>query len=283
MNPGEEPDVAMTPAHTIERPSTAPASRQPLIRLDRVAKTYVTADGPVESLKPLSFEIREGEFMSVVGPSGCGKSTLLKLVAGLLPASAGEIVLNGERVAGPPDDVGIVFQSPVLLAWRSVIDNVMLQIELRGLDPRAYLDKAKALLDMVGLSDFERKFPWQLSGGMQQRASICRALVHNPAVLLMDEPFGALDAMTREKMNLELQRIWSETKKTVLFITHSIPESIFLSDRVLVMTERPGRIAAIYEVPLARPRRLSLMGTPEFATLAQTIRGHFYAQGALDA
>jgi NitT/TauT family transport system ATP-binding protein len=275
-----EPDVAMTPAPAIERLSTAPA--QPLIRLDRVAKTYLTADGPVESLKPLSFEIREGEFMSVVGPSGCGKSTLLKLVAGLLPASAGEIVLNGERVAGPPDNVGIVFQSPVLLAWRSVIDNVMLQIELRGLDPRAYLDKAKALLDMVGLSDFERKFPWQLSGGMQQRASICRALVHNPAVLLMDEPFGALDAMTREKMNLELQRIWSETKKTVLFITHSIPESIFLSDRVLVMTERPGRIAAIYEVPLGRPRRLSLMGTPEFATLAQTIRGHFYAQGALD-
>jgi NitT/TauT family transport system ATP-binding protein len=273
----------MTPAPAIEQPSTAPASGQPLIRLDRVAKTYVTADGPVESLKPLSFEIREGEFMSVVGPSGCGKSTLLKLVAGLLPVSAGEIVLNGERVAGPPDNVGIVFQSPVLLAWRSVIDNVMLQIELRGLDPDAYLDKAKALLDMVGLGDFQRKFPWQLSGGMQQRASICRALVHDPAVLLMDEPFGALDAMTREKMNLELQRIWSETKKTVLFITHSIPESIFLSDRVLVMTERPGRIAAIYDVPLTRPRRLSLMGTPEFATLAQTIRGHFYAQGALDA
>ncbi len=273
----------MTPAPTIDRPATPASPGRSLIQLDGVAKTYATVDGPVESLRPLSFEIREGEFMSVVGPSGCGKSTLLKLVAGLLPASAGEIVLNGKRVAGPPDNVGIVFQSPVLLAWRSVIDNVMLQIELRGLDPRAYLDKAKALLDMVGLGDFERKFPWQLSGGMQQRASICRALVHDPAVLLMDEPFGALDAMTREKMNLELQRIWSETKKTVLFITHSIPESIFLSDRVLVMTERPGRIAAIYDVPLARPRRLSLMGTPEFATLAQTIRGHFYAQGALDA
>jgi NitT/TauT family transport system ATP-binding protein len=270
----------MTPS-AIEPP--AAASGRPLIRLDRVAKTYVTADGPVESLKPLSFEIGDGEFMSVVGPSGCGKSTLLKLIAGLLPASAGEIVLNGKRVQGPPDNVGIVFQSPVLLAWRSVIDNVMLQIELRRLDPRVYIDKARALLDMVGLSDFQRKFPWQLSGGMQQRASICRALVHDPAVLLMDEPFGALDAMTREKMNLELQRIWSETKKTVLFITHSIPESIFLSDRVLVMTERPGRIAAIYDVPLVRPRKLSLMGSPEFAALAQTIRGHFYAQGALDA
>ena len=219
---------------------------QPLIRLAGAAKTYVTADGPVESLRPLTFDIRAGEFLSIVGPSGCGKSTLLKLVAGLLPASSGEIVLDGARVDGPPENVGIVFQSPVLLAWRSVLDNVMLQIEMRGLDQRSFLDQAKALLRMVGLEGFERKYPWQLSGGMQQRAAICRALVHDPAVLLMDEPFGALDAMTREKMNLELQRIWSETKKTVLFITHSIPESIFLSDRVLVMTERPGRIAAVY-------------------------------------
>jgi NitT/TauT family transport system ATP-binding protein len=258
------------------------AARQSLIRIDQVAKTYATADGPVESLKPLSFEIRRGEFMSVVGPSGCGKSTLLKLIAGLLPVSSGEIMLNGRRVDGPPDDIGIVFQSPVLLAWRSVIDNVMLQIELRGLDRETFRAKAKALLDMVGLSEFQRKFPWQLSGGMQQRASIARALVHDPAVLLMDEPFGALDAMTREKMNLELQRIWSETRKTVLFITHSIPESIFLSDRVLVMTERPGRIAAIYDVPLPRPRTLSMMGTADFSTLAQTVRGHFYAQGTLD-
>jgi NitT/TauT family transport system ATP-binding protein len=272
----------MTPAPTVERPATSTAAR-PLIRLDRVAKTYVTTDGPVESLKPLSFEIAAGEFISVVGPSGCGKSTLLKLIAGLLPVSSGEIVLNGHRVDGPPDNVGIVFQSPVLLAWRSVLDNVMLQIELRGLDRQAFAANAKALLEMVGLADFQRKFPWQLSGGMQQRASICRALVHDPALLLMDEPFGALDAMTREKMNLELQRIWSETKKTVLFITHSIPESIFLSDRVLVMTERPGRIAAIYEVPLPRPRTLKMMGTPEFASLAQTIRGHFYSQGSLDA
>ncbi|HTR59467.1 MAG TPA: ABC transporter ATP-binding protein [Casimicrobiaceae bacterium] len=256
---------------------------QPLIRLAGAAKTYVTADGPVESLKPLTFDIRAGEFLSIVGPSGCGKSTLLKLVAGLLPASSGEIVLGGARVEGPPENVGIVFQSPVLLAWRSVLDNVMLQIEMRGLDQRSFLDQAKALLRMVGLEGFERKYPWQLSGGMQQRAAICRALVHDPAVLLMDEPFGALDAMTREKMNLELQRIWSETKKTVLFITHSIPESIFLSDRVLVMTERPGRIAAVYDVPLARPRRLAIMGSPEFAELALTIRGHFYSQGSLDA
>ena len=256
--------------------------RRPLIAIEGVAKTYQTADGPVESLKPLSFDIGEGEFMAIVGPSGCGKSTLLKMVAGLLPASSGRIALNGVPVDGPPDNVGIVFQSPVLLAWRTVLDNILLQIDMRNLARSAYLPKANALLAMTGLADFARKLPWQLSGGMQQRASICRALVHDPAVLLMDEPFGALDAMTREKMNLELQRIWFETRKTVLFITHSIPEAVFLADRVLVMSERPGRIAAIYDVELPRPRSLAMMGDPAFVGLAQTIRRHFYAQGTLD-
>jgi NitT/TauT family transport system ATP-binding protein len=254
-----------------------------LIRLDRVAKTYHTNDGPVESLQPLTFDIGTGEFMAIVGPSGCGKSTLLKMVAGLLPVSSGEITLHGAPVAGPPDDVGIVFQSPVLLAWRTVLRNVMLQIEMRRLPVGQFLPKARALLKLTGLGDFEKKYPWQLSGGMQQRASICRALVHDPAVLLMDEPFGALDAMTREKMNLELQRIWFETKKTVLFITHSIPEAVFLADRVLVMTERPGAIAAIYDVALPRPRSLAVMGDPRFVELTQTIRRHFYSQGTLDA
>ena len=257
-------------------------AKRPLIAIDGVAKTYRTTDGPVESLKPLTFAIGEGEFMAIVGPSGCGKSTLLKMVAGLLPASAGTIMLNGVPVNGPPDDVGIVFQSPVLLAWRTVLDNVLLQIDMRRLSRAEYLPKAQALLAMTGLSDFAGKRPWQLSGGMQQRASICRALVHDPAVLLMDEPFGALDAMTREKMNLELQRIWYETRKTVLFITHSIPEAVFLADRVLVMSERPGAIAAIYDVELPRPRSLSMMGDPAFVGLTQTIRRHFYAQGSLD-
>jgi NitT/TauT family transport system ATP-binding protein len=259
------------------------ASAPALIRLERVAKTYQTNDGPVESLLPLTFDIRAGEFMAIVGPSGCGKSTLLKMVAGLLPASSGEITLGGAPVDGPPDDVGIVFQSPVLLAWRTVLRNVMLQIEMRRLPVDEFLPKARALLQLTGLGDFEKKYPWQLSGGMQQRASICRALVHDPAVLLMDEPFGALDAMTREKMNLELQRIWFETKKTVLFITHSIPEAVFLADRVVVMTERPGAIAAIYDVPLPRPRSLAAMGDPRFVELTQTIRRHFYSQGTLDA
>jgi NitT/TauT family transport system ATP-binding protein len=205
------------------------------------------------------------------------------MIAGLLPATSGTIAIDGKAVSGPPDDVGIVFQSPVLLAWRSVFDNVMLQIDMRKLPRARYLDRAHALLRLVGLSDFERKYPWQLSGGMQQRASICRALVHDPAVLLMDEPFGALDAMTREKMNLELQRIWYETRKTVMFITHSIPEAVFLSDRVLVMTERPGSIAAIYDVRIARPRSLEVMGDPAFVALTQQIRKHFYSQGTLDA
>src|SRR5437870_1139344 len=273
------PVLSSVPRHAGER--AAPS--EPLIRIDGVTKVYRTADGPVESLKPLTFDIHAGEFMAVVGPSGCGKSTLLKLVAGLLPVSAGEIRLDDKPVNGPPDNVGIVFQSPVLLAWRSVLDNILLQIEMRHLSRAQYLPKAQALLEMTGLKDFAQKYPWELSGGMQQRASICRALVHDPAVLLMDEPFGALDAMTREKMNLELQRIWYETKKTVMLITHSIPEAVFLADRVLVMTERPGSIAAIYDVDLPRPRSLAVMGDPAFVKLAQTIRAHFYAQGTLDA
>ena len=261
----------------------AGAPARPLITVEDVAKIYRTRDGDVESLKPLSFDIAEGEFMAIVGPSGCGKSTLLKMIGGLLPVSRGRISVSGRDVRGPPDDVGFVFQSPVLLAWRTVLANVMLQIEMRRLPRDRYLPKARALLGMVGLQDFERKLPWQLSGGMQQRASICRALVHDPAVLLMDEPFGALDAMTRERMNLELQRIWAETRKTVLFITHSIPEAVFLADRVLVMTERPGSIAAIYDVPLPRPRSLAVMGDPVFGALTQRIRKHFFSQGTLDA
>ncbi len=255
----------------------------PFIRIDGVSKTYRTVDGPVPSLTPITFDIRAGEFLTIVGPSGCGKSTLLKMVAGLLPPTSGNITLGGKAVDGPPDDVGIVFQSPVLLGWRSVLDNVMLQIEMRKLPRAEYLPKARKLLETTGLAGFERKYPWQLSGGMQQRASICRALVHDPDVLLMDEPFGALDAMTRERMNLELQRIWAATGKTVLFITHSIPEAVFLADRVLVMSERPGSIAAIYDVDLPRPRTLEIMGDPRFTGLTQRIRKHFYSQGSLDA
>ena len=254
-----------------------------LIEARGVAKTYrVRNAAPVESLRPLDFRIAEGEFVSVVGPSGCGKSTLLKMVAGLLPVSAGELLLQGRPIAGPQRDVGIVFQRAVLLAWRTVLDNVLLQAEMRRLPMAAARERAMALIRMAGLEGFENKYPWQLSGGMQQRASICRALLHDPPLLLMDEPFGALDAMTREKMNLELQRIWLAARKTVLLITHSIPEAIFLSDRVFVMSERPGAIAAVYDVNLPRPRSIDVMGTPAFAEHARTIRAHFYAQGSLD-
>jgi NitT/TauT family transport system ATP-binding protein len=253
-----------------------------LIDLQGVEKTYQTVDGPLTSLRAVSFDVRAGEFLSIVGPSGCGKSTLLKILAGLLPLTGGEARINSRRVDGPQDGVGMVFQSPVLLAWRDVLGNVMLQIEIRGLEWEPYRRRALELLQVVGLGGFERKRSWELSGGMQQRVAICRALVHDPSLLLMDEPFGALDAMTREMMNLELQRIWMATKKTVLFVTHSIPEAVFLSDRVLVMTERPGTVDKIYDIPLPRPRSLQNMGTPEFSVLAQAIRGHFYAQGTVD-
>ncbi|MCL8384050.1 MULTISPECIES: ABC transporter ATP-binding protein [Xanthobacter] len=259
-----------------------PSARRRLIDIRGLAKTYRTRDGEVPSLKPMDLDITEGEFICVVGPSGCGKSTLLKLVAGLIPASAGEILIDGKAVTEPPDDVGIVFQSPVLLAWRTVLRNVMLPVEVRRLDRASHLERARQLLKTAGLNGFENKYPWQLSGGMQQRAAICRALVHDPKIVLMDEPFGALDAMTREKMNLELQRIQYETGKTIMLITHSIPEAIFLADRVVVMTDRPGSVAAIYDVPLPRPRALDMMASPVFAELAKTIRGHFYAQGHLD-
>ncbi|CAO3422477.1 ABC transporter ATP-binding protein [Azospirillum argentinense] len=261
---------------------TARLSQKTLIQIDGVTKTYRTRDGEVPSLRPITFDVRDGEFLVVVGPSGCGKSTLLKLVAGLLPVSEGAITIEGTTVTEPHDDVGIVFQSPVLLAWRTVLRNIMMPVEVRGLPRDKYLERARALIRMTGLEGFENKYPWQLSGGMQQRASLCRALVHDPKILLMDEPFGALDAMTREKMNVELQRIQHETGKTVLLITHSIPEAVFLADRVMVMSERPGTIAATYEVPLPRPRSLDVMGHPVFIELTQRIRAHFNAQGHLD-
>src|ERR1700709_435168 len=248
------------------------------IRISGVSKTYRARDGDVPSLRPLDFHINEGEFFVVVGPSGCGKSTLLKMISGLLAPSSGEILVEGEKVTKPHGNVGIVFQNSLLLPWRNIISNVMLPIDMKKLSREKYLPRAMALLKMVGLAGFEKKLPWQLSGGMQQRASICRALVHDPKIMLMDEPFGALDAMTRERMNVELQRIQRETGKTVLLITHSIPEAVFLADRVLVMSERPGTIAAVYEVPLQRPRSLDVMADPVFVALSQTIRRHFNAQ-----
>jgi len=253
-----------------------------LIRLDGVGMTYPTASGPVEALRDIDLAVGRGELVAIVGPSGCGKSTLLRIIAGLRPPSRGRVEVAGRPVVRPLASVGMVFQAPVLLKWRSIEANVLLPAELSRLDPRAYRERAAELLRLVGLSEFAQKLPRELSGGMQQRASLCRALLLDPPLLLMDEPFGALDAMTREHMNLELQRIWMEKQKTVLFITHSIPEAVFLADRVLVMTERPGAIAAIYDVPLPRPRSLDAMADPAFTELVQRIRKHFFTQSALD-
>ena len=252
------------------------------IQLAGVSKTYRTRGGDVPSLRPVDLAIAKGEIVAIVGPSGCGKSTLLKMVAGLLPPTAGEVVVNGHIVTRPHRDVGIVFQQSLLLPWRSVLRNVMLPVEVKRLPRAPYLARAHDLLRMTGLQDFAGKYPWQLSGGMQQRAAICRALVHDPGILLMDEPFGALDALTRETMNLELARIQSATGKTVMLITHSIPEAVFLADRVVVMTDRPGAVAATYAVGLPRPRSLDVMGSPEFAALARQVRSHFHARGTLD-
>jgi len=282
VKPATIPSEAVQPAAHLRLVSDRAAGDSSGIKLSGVSKTYRTRDGDVPSLRPLDFHINEGEFFVVVGPSGCGKSTLLKLISGLLPPTSGEILVEGEKVTTPHGNVGIVFQNALLLPWSYILSNVMLPIDMKRKPRNKYLARAKALLKMVGLEGFERKLPWQLSGGMQQRASICRALVHDPKIMLMDEPFGALAALTRERMNVELMRIQRETRKTVLFITHSIPEAAFLADRVLVMTERPGAVAAIYDVPLPRPRSLDVMADPVFTELVQRIRKHFFSQGALD-
>ncbi|HUM18522.1 MAG TPA: ABC transporter ATP-binding protein [Candidatus Nitrosotalea sp.] len=253
------------------------------ISVQSLSKLYATRDGGVAALEQISFAIDEGEFVAVVGPSGCGKSTLLKILSGLLAPSGGSASLRGTPIAGPRRDIGVVFQAPVLFPWRTVLDNVLLPIDVQGLGRDRFMAAAMDLLALVGLREFERRYPWELSGGMQQRVAITRALIHDPAMLLMDEPFGALDAMTREHMNLELQRIWMERKKTVFFITHSIPEAVFLADRVLVMTPRPGRIVDDLRVKLGRPRPLDAMTTPEFGEYTRHIRALFNVKGGLDA
>jgi NitT/TauT family transport system ATP-binding protein len=242
------------------------------ITVENVSVVFNSRDGAVEALRDVSFEAQRGEFFSIVGPSGCGKTTLLRAIVGLLMPSRGRIEVNGSPVIGPTPNAGIVFQNPVLMAWRTVLDNVLLQAEVRRLNLGEYRPRALQLLKMVGLEGFETKYPYQLSGGMQQRASICRALIHDPPLLLMDEPFGALDALTRERMNLELLGIWQESRKTVVLITHSIPEAVFLSDRVAVMSPRPGHLLQIVPIRLPRPRTMQTMETPEFAGSVAGIR-----------
>lgn len=254
-----------------------------LIQVSNLEKVFQSYDGEtVHALANINFNIDEGEFISVVGPSGCGKTTLLRVLAGLISNTSGSVNLGGKVVDGPSRDIGIVFQSPILLPWRTVLDNVMLPIEIMKMDKTTYRKRALELIEMVGLREFADKLPRELSGGMQQRAAIARGLVHNPRILLMDEPFGALDALTREQMNIELQRIWAESGKTVFLITHSIPEAVFLGDRVLVMTSRPGKVDEIIDVDIPRPRTLASMGTLRFGEVATQIRGRFDQKGLID-
>ena len=234
--------------------AAGPVGRTHAIELAGVQLAYAAASGRVLALEHIDLTARDGEFLAVVGPSGCGKSTLLKLVSGLLAPTAGEVRVNGAAVGGASAQVGVVFQGALLMPWRSVLDNILLQVEVRGLRKADYLEPARRLIELVGLKEFVHRKPYELSGGMQQRVGLCRALVHDPQILLMDEPFGALDAMTRETMNEELQRIWMERRKTVLLITHSIAEAVFLADRVLVMGPRPGRIIGEVRIDLPRPR-----------------------------
>jgi NitT/TauT family transport system ATP-binding protein len=254
-----------------------------LIVVSSLEKTYATRGRTqVQALAGISVEIDAGDFITIVGQSGCGKTTLLKILAGLLQRSAGSVTLRGQPVDEPSRDIGIVFQDPVLLPWRTVFDNVMLPVEVLGLDRPSSAKRGMDLLGLVGLRGFEEKYPHELSGGMRQRVAIARALVHDPSLLLMDEPFGALDAMTREFMNLELLRIWKESGKTIVFITHSIPEAAFLADRVIVMSARPGRIKEIVEVRLPRPRDLDMMASDELGVYTRRIRHLFDAKGWLD-
>jgi NitT/TauT family transport system ATP-binding protein len=240
--------------------------------IEHLELTYITAAREVNAIRDLSLSVRQGEFVSIVGPSGCGKSSLLKVVYGLIPASAGSISIAGTPVTGPRRDIGMVFQTPVLLPWRTILENVLLPADVLRLDQDAMRKRAFDLLEMVGLKTFEDVYPDELSGGMQQRAGIVRALIHDPKLLLMDEPFAALDALTREQMALELQRIWMTSGKTVLFVTHSISEAVLLSDRIVLMSARPGTIIDTFETNGTRPRTFDDLSSASLAELSKTVR-----------
>jgi NitT/TauT family transport system ATP-binding protein len=260
------------------------AGQQPTLEIRHLDLTYTTATREVNAIRDLSLAIAPGEFVSIVGPSGCGKSSLLKIVYGLVAASAGAVHIGGTPVTGPRRDVGMVFQAPVLLPWRTILENVLLPADVLHLDQDATRQRALTLLHLVGLESFEHVYPDELSGGMQQRAGIVRALIHDPQLLLMDEPFAALDALTREQMALELQRIWMNSGKTVLFVTHSISEAVLLSDRIVLMSPRPGTIVDIFETPRERPRTFDDLTSPTLAALSKKIRhglGHVDQHGGM--
>ncbi|BES85414.1 ABC transporter ATP-binding protein [Pectobacterium araliae] len=245
------------------------------LELHNVGLTYATRRGEIEALTDVDLRIGDGEFVALLGPSGCGKSTILKLAAGLMDASRGAVQVGGQPVSGPGRHTGVVFQKPNLLPWKSVLNNVLLPARTLGLPAGAARERALQLLELVGLADFADDYPFELSGGMQQRVGIARMLLHDPELLLMDEPFAALDALSREVLMLELQRIWGQQRKSVLFITHSIQEAVFLADRVLVMSPRPGKIIEELAILLPRPRSLEILSDDEFTSLCQHLRRHF--------
>lgn len=251
------------------------------IQIRDVSKIYPTRDGLVQALTPISLDVQYGEFVSIVGPSGCGKSTLMLMVAGLIDRSSGQITINGRVVNAPQTEIGIVFQNAALVDWRTVLGNVLLQVEMRGLSVKSYVPRALELLKRVGLEGFEHRYPYELSGGMQQRTSLCRSLIHDPPLLLMDEPFGALDALTREQIRVDLEQLWMATQKTILFVTHSIPEAIQLSDRVVVMGPRPSHIEAVIQINLPRPRSVRVREMPEYLAYQQEITEIFFKRGVL--
>jgi NitT/TauT family transport system ATP-binding protein len=251
------------------------------VELAGVAKIYESRAGPVHAFGPVDLAVEEGRFVALVGPSGCGKSTLLLMIAGLLEGSAGEIRVAGRPVRGPQTQVGVVFQNPVLVDWRTVLGNVLLQIDLRGLRRRAFLPRARELLASVGLAEFAGRHPYELSGGMQQRTAFCRALIHDPPLILMDEPLGALDAMTREQLRADLERLWMQTGKTVLLVTHSIEEAVQLADAVVVISPRPGTIVREIGIDLPRPRTLEVCETPQFHAHVAEIRRIFFSYGVI--
>jgi len=257
--------------------SAAALADPQFLRIDAVDKTYGTDRRAVEALRRIDLSVPQGEFVSLLGPSGCGKSTLMAMIAGLDPPSGGQITLKGAAVTGPRFSNGIVFQDATLMPWSPVIDNVLLPIRIKKLARKDYVDKAMDLLRAVGLDGFEARLPRQLSGGMRQRVALCRALIHDPDLLLMDEPFSALDAITRDDMAVLLLDLWERVRKTVVFVTHSIREAVLLSDRVVVFSARPGRIMRDVVVPFARPRDFALTETPAFNALCADLRAAIHA------
>ena len=256
----------------------------PLVRLDGVTKEFLArrAGAPAfTALRAVTADFHHGEIVSIVGPSGCGKSTMLSLIAGLEMPTTGTLSIDGHAVVEPYERTGVVFQKDLLLSWRTALDNVLLQAEVRGLDRRKFVERANELLTLVGLKGFERFYPHELSGGMRQHVSICRALLHNPALLLMDEPFAALDAITRDQLALDFQRFVQTEPRTVIFITHNMDEAVFLGDRVMVMTARPGYIADVIEIDLPRPRHLNVRNSPEFIRYTGRVRDLFMRHGIL--